>query len=148
MLLRFDPFRELDRIAEQATRAPHPLLMDAVRRGDDVLVAFDLPGVDPATIDLTVERNVLTVKAERRPLRADGDQVIASERRSGSVSRQLLLGDTLRGDAVEADYTDGVLTVRIPAAEAAKPRKVEVTTGGSPAAIEANASDAAVADAA
>lgn len=139
MLLRFDPFRELDRLTEQVSRAPQPLPMDAVRRGDDVVVAFDLPGVDPSSIDLTVERNVLTVKAERRPFRAEGDQVIAAERRSGAVARQLLLGDTLDGDSVRADYTDGVLTLTIAAAEAAKPRKVEVATGGSSPAIEASA---------
>ena len=137
MLLRFDPFRELDRLTEQAARAPQPLPMDAVRRGDDVLVAFDLPGVDPATIDLTVERNVLTVKAQRRAFRAEGDQVIAAERRLGAVARQLLLGDTLDGDSVRADYTDGVLTLTIAAAEAAKPRKVEVSTGAADPAIEA-----------
>ena len=141
MLLRFDPFRELDRLTEQAGRAPQPLPMDAVRRGDDVLVAFDLPGVDPGSIDLTVERNVLTVKAQRRAFRAEGDQVIASERRLGAVARQLLLGDTLDGDSVRADYTDGVLTLTIAAAEAAKPRKVEVSTGASSAAIEASASE-------
>lgn len=141
MLLRFDPFRELDRLTEQVSRAPQPLPMDAVRRGDDVVVAFDLPGVDPSSIDLTVERNVLTVKAERRPFRSEGDQVIAAERRSGAVTRQLLLGDTLDGDSVRADYTDGVLTLTIAAAEAAKPRKVEVSTGGSSPAIEASAAE-------
>ena len=88
MLLRFDPFRELDRLTEQAARTPHPLPMDAVRRGDDVVVAFDLPGVDPDSIDLTVERNVLTVKAQRRSFRAEGDQVIAAERRLGAVARR------------------------------------------------------------
>lgn len=139
MLLRFDPFRELDRLSEQVARTPHPLPMDAVRRGDDVVVAFDLPGVDPASIDLTVERNVLTVKAERAGFRREGDQVIALERRAGTVSRSLLLGDTLDGDSVTADYTDGVLTLTIAAAEAAKPRKVAVGTGGAQPAIEATA---------
>jgi HSP20 family protein len=146
VLLRFDPFRELDRLTEQATRAPQPLPMDAVRRGDDVIVAFDLPGVEPASIDLTVERNVLTVRATRRPLKAEGDQVIAAERRSGAVARQLLLGDTLDGDSVRADYADGVLTLTIAAAEAAKPRKVEVSTAqpgpSAPEAIEATAAEA------
>lgn len=143
MLLRFDPFRELDRLTEQVSRTPSPLPMDAVRRGDQVVIAFDLPGVDPQSIDLTVERNVLTVKAERAPFRTDGDQVIAAERRAGSVARQLLLGDTLDGDSVEADYTNGVLTLTVSAAESAKPRKVEVGTGGAPAAIESSASEAA-----
>ena len=146
MLLRFDPFRELDRLADQAVRPSAPTLplpMDAVRRGDDVVIGFDLPGVDPASIDLTVERNVLTVKAERKAFRSEGDQVIAAERRHGSVSRQLLLGDTLDGESVRGDYTDGVLTVTVAAAEAAKPRKVEVSTGAERTPIEAQASDAA-----
>jgi HSP20 family protein len=143
VLLRFDPFRELDRLTEQVARAPQPLPMDAVRRGDDVVIAFDLPGVDPASIDLTVERNVLTVKAQRRSFKAEGDQVIAAERRLGPVARQLLLGDTLDGESVRADYTDGVLTLTIAAAETAKPRKVEVSTGGSSQAIEASASEPA-----
>jgi HSP20 family protein len=143
VLLRFDPFRELDRLTEQVARAPQPLPMDAVRRGDDVVIAFDLPGVDPASIDLTVERNVLTVKAQRRSFKAEGDQVIAAERRLGAVARQLLLGDTLDGESVRADYTDGVLTLTIAAAETAKPRKVEVSTGGSSQAIEASASEPA-----
>lgn len=143
MLLRFDPFRELDRLTEQVARAPQPLPMDAVKRGDEVLVAFDLPGVDPDSIDLTVERNVLTVRAERAPFRHEGDTLIAAERRTGAVARQLLLGDTLDGNSIRADYTDGVLTLHVAAAEEAKPRKVSVSSGGDKTAIEASASDAA-----
>ena len=105
--------------------------MDAVRRGETVHVFLDLPGVDPASIDLEVERNVLTVKAERRWAREEGDQVLASERRQGSFLRRLLLGDTLDGERVEADYRDGVLAISIPVAEAAKPRKVAVGTSDS-----------------
>lgn len=143
MLLRFDPFRELDRLTEQVARTPQPLPMDAVRRGDDVVVAFDLPGVDPSSIDLTVERNVLTVKAQRAALRTEGDQVIASERRAGAVARQLLLGETLDGDSIKADYTHGVLTLTIAGAEAAKPRKVAISSGDADAgAIEASAAEA------
>jgi HSP20 family protein len=147
MLLRFDPFRELDRVAEQAwgrSSQNHPLAMDAVRRGDSVVIAFDFPGVDPSAIDLTVERNVLTVRADRKGLAGEGDQVIASERRAGSVTRQLLLGDTLDTDAIQADYTNGVLTLTIPAAEEAKPKKVAVTSGSdsSQVAIEGSASEA------
>jgi len=133
MLLRFDPFRELDRVTEPVWNRPTAeslMPMDAIRRGDRVVVKFDLPGVEPDSIDLTVERNVLSVKAERRPDRAEGDEVLASERRHGSIARQLLLGDTLDGGGVEADYDGGVLTVHIPVAAAAKPRKVSVGAGG------------------
>lgn len=137
MLLRFDPFRELDRLADQVATTTTSLPMDAVRRGDHVVVDLDLPGVAPESIDVTVERNVLTIRAERGPDRAEGDQVIASERRHGTLSRQLLLGDVLDGDAVEADYDRGVLRLRIPVAQTAKPRKVAVGAGGSAAAITA-----------
>ena len=118
--------------------------MDAVRRGETVHVFLDLPGVDPASIDLEVERNVLTVKAERRWAREEGDQVLANERRQGSFLRRLLLGDTLDGEGW-ADYRDGVLAISIPVAEAAKPRKVAVGTSDSSAAIEADSKDATAA---
>lgn len=130
MLLRFDPFRELDRLMDQTRTVPQPLPMDAVKRGDEVVVSFDLPGVKPDDIQLTVERNVLTVRAERAASRQEGDQVLAGERRFGTVVRQLLLGDALDTDRLAADYTDGVLTVTVPAAEEAKPRRVEVGAGG------------------
>ncbi len=144
MLLQFDPFRDLDRMADQAFNRSAPAMpMDAVRRGETVHVFLDLPGVDPSSIDLEVERNVLTVKAERRWAREDGDQVLASERRQGSFLRRLLLGDTLDGDRVQADYRDGVLAITIPVAEAAKPRKVAVgTSDGGGTAIEAESSNA------
>ena len=145
MLMRFDPFRELDRLAEQtwgAGRAP-VMPMDAYRSGDHFLVHFDLPGVDPASIDLTVEKNVLTVSAERHWERSEGAEVVVSERPQGSFSRQLFLGEGLNPDGIEAGYENGVLTVRVPVAEQAKPRKVEVTTSGSgAAAIETGATAA------
>jgi HSP20 family protein len=144
MLLQYDPFREIDRFADQAFgRSATPAMpMDAIRRGETVHVFLDLPGVDPSSIDLEVERNVLTVKAERRWAREEGDQVLASERRQGSFLRRLLLGDTLDGEAVQADYRDGVLAITIPVAEAAKPRKVEIGHGdGGATAIEAESSD-------
>lgn len=143
MLLQFDPFREIDRMADQAfARNSAPAMpMDAVRRGETVHVYLDLPGVDPASIDLEVERNVLTVKAERRWAREEGDQVLASERRQGAFLRRLLLGDTLDGERVEADYRDGVLAISIPVAEAAKPRKVAVGSAERPEALEAEASE-------
>lgn len=149
MLLRFDPFRELDRMTEAAwpgytNRTAPSIPMDAVRQGDQVIVQFDLPGVDPASIDLEVERNVLTLRAERRWSRPDDAEVLASERRQGQFTRQLLLGDTLDGEAITADYRDGVVELKIPVAEAAKPRKVAVGgTEGSAKPIEAHSTEAA-----
>jgi HSP20 family protein len=138
MLLRFDPFRELDRVADSAWGRPgSPMPMDAIRRDDTVIVSLDLPGVEPDSIDVTVERNVLNVQAERSHDRSEGDEVLASERRFGTISRQLLLSDTLDGSGVAADYDRGVLTVRIPVAAAAKPHKVEVGSGHRSEAIEA-----------
>jgi HSP20 family protein len=136
MLMRTDPFRELDRLTQQfvgganATGSwsrPNPMPMDAYRHGEHYVVAFDLPGVAADTIDLDVERNVLTVKAERRP-RDVGENVEmqVSERPLGVFSRQLFLGDTLDPDRIEAQYEAGVLTLRIPIAEKAKPRKIAI----------------------
>lgn len=134
MLMRSDPFRELDRLTQQVmgTRTRPALMpMDAYREGDRLVVHFDLPGVDSASIDLTVEKNVLTVTAERSWAATDDQQVIASERPQGTFRRQLFLGENLDTDRVEAHYDSGVLTVTIPIAEQAKPRKVEIssTTG-------------------
>ncbi len=142
MLMRFDPFREMDRIAQMATeaaQAPRSFPLDAFRRGDQFLVQFDLPGVDASSIDLTVERNVLTVRAERRFDRRQGDEVVVAERPQGVFTRQLFLGDTLDGQRISASYHDGVLTLTIPVAEQAKPRKVQISTQGGPQTIEAQA---------
>lgn len=130
MLLRFDPFRELDRLTSAGTWRPPALPMDAYRRGDHFVVHFDLPGIDPASVELTVEKNVLTVRAERSWARQEGDEWLVAERPEGTFSRQLFLGETLDADHIEAGYDAGVLTVRIPVAEAAKPRKVEIGVGG------------------
>jgi HSP20 family protein len=131
MLMRFDPFRELDRLTEQmgGSQSRRSFPMDAYRRGDQFIVHFDLPGVDPDSVELTVERNVVTVKAERRFEFQEDDEVLVAERPQGSYSRQLLLGDTLDADSVSADYENGVLTLTIPVAEAAKPRRVQVGGG-------------------
>ncbi len=140
MLMRFDPFREMDRIAQMATEAaqtPRSFPLDAYRRGDEFIVQFDLPGIDASSIDLTVERNVLTVRGERRFARQDGDEIIASERPQGMFTRQLFLGETLDGERISADYHDGVLTLTIPISERAKPRKVEISTQGGPQTIQA-----------
>jgi HSP20 family protein len=145
MLMRFDPFRELDRVTQQLwTGARPPVMpMDAYRHGEEFVVQFDLPGVDPDSIDLTVEKNVLTVSAQRSWQPQEGDQVVASERPQGSFSRQLFLGESLDSDHISAGYANGVLTVTIPVAEAAKPRKVEITSGGDGKAITAQASTTA-----
>jgi HSP20 family protein len=145
MLMQFDPFREYDRLAEQlaaAARTPRPFPMDAYRRGDEFVVSFDLPGMAPGTIDLTVEQNVLTIKAERRFDGREGDEVIAAERLHGSFTRQLFLGETLDAERLVAGYETGVLTLRIPVAESAKPRKVQVTEGADDRAIEAQTTHA------
>ena len=139
MLMRTDPFRELDRLTAQLLGGsgtpgtwsrPSAMPMDAYRAGDEFVVMFDLPGVTADAIDVDVERNVLTVKAERRPTTHDGDvEYQVSERPLGAFSRQLFLGETLDPDHIDADYEAGVLTLRIPVAEQAKPRKIEVAVG-------------------
>jgi HSP20 family protein len=127
--MRTDPFRELDRLTSQVfgtPARPTAMPMDAYRKEDSFLVQFDLPGVDPESIDLTIERNVLTVHASRKRPSGEDVEMLAAERPHGSFSRQLFLGDTLDVDALQADYTDGVLSLRIPVAEKAKPRKVTI----------------------
>ena len=145
MLMRFDPFRELERLTQQTWGgnggAGPAMPMDAYRQGDQFLVHFDLPGVDPDSIELTVEKNVLTVGAVRSWTRQEGQEWVVAERPQGTFSRQIFLGDTLDPDRIEAAYDQGVLTLTIPVAEQAKPRKVAVTTGGGKAqAIGATAS--------
>jgi HSP20 family protein len=144
MLLRTtDPFRDFDRLTSQllgttlgTTNRPAVMPMDAWREGDVFHLEFDLPGVATESIDLDVERNVLTVRAER--LTHNGDwEMLASDRPRGLFSRQLVLGDNLDLDQIEANYDAGVLRLTIPVAERAKPRKIEVGAGSEPAAIEA-----------
>ena len=131
MLMRFDPFREFEQLSQKAWGQNRwsVLPMDAYRHGDQFMVHFDLPGADPSSIELTVEKNVLTVKAERRWQRSEGDEILVSERPQGSFTRQLFLGETLDTDNINANYENGVLTLTIPVAERAKPRKVEITSG-------------------
>jgi HSP20 family protein len=133
MLMRTDPFRDIDRLAESFFGSPsRPAVMhvDAERDGDWFNVYFDLPGVDPDSIELTVERNVLSVKAERRRQQRDGVETVISERPMGTFTRQLFLGDTLDTDKLEATYDNGVLTLRIPVSDTAKPRKISIGSGG------------------
>lgn len=133
MLMRTDPFRELDRLAQQVlgtTARPATMPMDAWQEGNDFVVAFDLPGVAVDSVDIDVERNVLTVKAERPNPTNEDTELIASERPRGVFSRQLILGDALDTNGVKANYDGGVLTLRIPVAEKAKPRRIEIETTG------------------
>ncbi len=130
MLMRTDPFREFDRLAQQVfgtAARPAAMPMDAWQEDGEFVVAFDLPGVNVDSVDLDIERNVLTVRAERKDPTQPNVELIASERPRGVFSRQLILGDTLDTENVQANYTDGVLTLRIPVAERAKPRKIEIS---------------------
>ena len=133
MLMRTDPFRELDRLTQQVfgtAARPAAMPMDAWQEDGEFVVAFDLPGVNADTVDLDIERNVLTVRAERRDPTQPNVELIASERPRGVFSRQLILGDTLDTEKVKATYADGVLTLRIPVLERAKPRKIEIAPAG------------------
>ncbi|HET6533689.1 MAG TPA: Hsp20/alpha crystallin family protein [Actinoplanes sp.] len=142
MLMRSEPFTEVNRLAQQLFGAsqtgtwsrPTAMPVDSYRNGDEFVIAFDLPGVDKDAIEIDVERNVLTVKAERRPLPL-GDQAVAhmSERPLGVFARQLFLGDALDTDQIDATYDNGVLVLRIPIAERAKPRKIAVAGPQEPA---------------
>ena len=132
MLMRFEPFREFDRITEELLSASRARQMpvDAYRRGDEFKVHLDMPGVDASSIELTVENDLLSVRAARTWAPIEGDEVQVTERAQGEFSRQLFLGESLDRDHVSAAYEDGVLTITIPVAEQAKPRKVEVTHAG------------------
>jgi HSP20 family protein len=145
--MRTDPFRELDRLTQQVFGTPaRPAAMpiDAYRSGEEFVVQFDVPGVNADSIDLTVEKNVLTVHAERTRPGGEGVELLVGERPHGTFSRQLFLGETLDTDRIGAQYTDGVLTLRLPIAEKAKPRRVEITTNaGEPAAIDTNSEERA-----
>jgi HSP20 family protein len=132
MLMRTDPFRDIDRMFEQlAGTSARPAVMhiDAEREGDWFHVYFDLPGVDPDSIELTVERNVLSVRAERGRTRREGVESVIAERPMGVFTRQLFLGDTLDTDDLQADYDNGVLHLRIPVSDSAKPRRISVAAG-------------------
>jgi HSP20 family protein len=135
MLMRTDPFRELDRLTQQLMAPgtwsrPSAMPMDAYREGDEYVVAFDLPGVTTDAIDIDVERNMLTVKAERRPApKTENAKMELSERPLGVFSRQIVLADALDTEHIQADYNAGVLTLRIPIAERARPRKISISVG-------------------
>ncbi len=142
-LMHSDPFSELDRLTErffgnQQPARPAVMPMDAYRDGSTFVVHFDLPGVDPASLDLTVEKNVLTVQAERTWQPSEGQQVLAAERPQGKFRRQLFLGENLETESIDAHFDHGVLTLRIPVAAQAKARKIEISTTGRPPAIDAS----------
>ncbi|RPF44650.1 HSP20 family protein [Streptomyces sp. Ag109_G2-6] len=130
MLMRTDPFLELDRLTQQVLGTgarPAAMPMDAFREGDAFVVEVDLPGMDPGSIDLAVDQDVLTIRAERRTTASgDGSDVLITERPSGTFSRRLFLGETLDTERIEASYEGGVLRLSIPVAEKAKPRKIEI----------------------
>ena len=132
MLMRFEPFREYDRITEEllSQHRARQIPVDAYRRGNEFKLHLDLPGVDPSSIELIVEQDLLTVRATRTWTPADDDQIQILERAQGEFSRQLFLGESLDRDHITAAYENGVLTVTIPVAEEAKPRKVEITKPG------------------
>jgi HSP20 family protein len=141
MLMRTDPFREVDRLAQQllgTAARPAAMLMNAYRRGDTFYVELDLPGVERDSIDLTVEQNVLTVRAQREAVDAAGDiELIVSECPAGTFTRQVFLGETLDTAQIQADYSAGVLKLSIPVREAAKPRRVAITSSDEPGQIGA-----------
>jgi HSP20 family protein len=151
-VLRFDPFRDLDRMTEQllgvpsgSARAPRFMPMDLYRTGDHYVLHADLPGVDPGSVDVNVQNGTLTIKAERTERGADDVQWIASERFTGTYLRQLSLGEGIDADKIAATYENGVLTVTLPVAERAKPRRVEVQATGAPTTIEGSAKQTSIA---
>jgi HSP20 family protein len=146
MLLQNDPFRDIDAWFDRMTgrsagNGQWPMPMDAYKRGNDLWVDIDLPGVDADSVEINVERNVLTVSALRSGERNEGDEVYLAERHRGSFRRQVHLGDGLDAERIEARYSDGVLTLRIPVAAAAQPRKIPVITGSAARAIDTSSTE-------
>ena len=145
MLMRSDPFRDLDRFANHVlgtAARPAVMPMDAWREGEKFVVEFDLPGIDADSLDIDIERNVVTVRAERPALNPDRE-MLATERPRGIFSRQLVLGENLDTDRIEASYAEGVLRLHVPVAEKAKPRKITVAHGGCRKVIQDTAKDTA-----
>jgi HSP20 family protein len=145
MLVRFDQFRDYNRLADQFDqiwrRPSSTVAMDAYRHGDEVTIDVDLPGVDPDAIDLTVERDVLTISANREWDHNEDDEVFAAERPHGTYTRRVLLGDSLDSSNLQASYDHGVLTVTLPVSEQAQPRKIAIGSGNGRALIEASTSN-------
>jgi HSP20 family protein len=145
MATRYDPFREMDRWLSNVRQVPTApgMPLDLYREGEAFVAKVDLPGVDPSTIDIDVEDRTLTVRAERRVDEAENRQWLTHERPTGTFARQLSLGHGLALDRIEAGYADGVLTLTIPVAEEAKPRKIQVAHTARPATVEAGSSESA-----
>lgn len=147
MLTRFEPFSDFDRFSSELlgaiSRRAVSMPIDAYRRSDRWIVKVDLPGVDPNSIDLTVDRNVLRIEASRDWRPEEGDVVLAAERPRGTFSRQLMLSEDIDTGAIKADYHDGVLSVTLPVAESAKPKKVAIATDSAetPTAVEAQSTE-------
>ena len=134
MLIRFDPFRDFGLTRSVTINGRQPwMAMDAYRQDDHLLLQLDLPGADPASVDVTFENGTLTVKAERRSAVAEDSHVLVSERSQGTFTRRFALGESFNGERTEARYDNGVLTLTVPVAEQSKPRKVEVVTASQPA---------------
>jgi HSP20 family protein len=128
-LMRLDPFRQTERLAEQALSgvgAQCGMPMEALRRGDEFLVHLDVPGVPAEDVEVTIERNVVIVRARRRPMRQDGDEVIVDEQTYGEFARQLMLGKNLDAERLSAALNDGVLMLRIPISESSRSRRVQI----------------------
>ncbi|MGC8628370.1 MAG: Hsp20/alpha crystallin family protein [Acidimicrobiales bacterium] len=145
MLTRFDPVVDLERITSELlgplSRRSAVMPLDAYRHEDNWIVKVDLPGVDPSTIDVTVDRNILRIEATRDWQPSEGDKVLALERPRGSFTRQLMLGEDVDSGAINAEYRDGVLTVVLPVSEQAKPRKVAISTGSPSNVVEVTSSE-------
>ena len=130
-MMRFDPFREIDRLTQPMWNARASVPLDVYRKGEKFIVRVDLPGIDPASLDLTIERNVLSIKAERSWVPSEGDEVLVAEGPQGTFTRRLFLSEGLDADRISASYEHGVLTVTVPVADSAKSRKIEVGLGAS-----------------
>ncbi|MGD0983493.1 MAG: Hsp20/alpha crystallin family protein [Acidimicrobiales bacterium] len=128
-MMRFDPFRELDRLTQPMWNARASVPLDVYRKGEKFIVRVDLPGIDPSSLDLTIERNVLSIKAERSWVPAEGDEVLVAERPQGTFTRRLFLSEGLDADQISAQYEHGVLTVTVPVAASAKSRKIAISVG-------------------
>ena len=142
--LRFDPFRELNRVADEmmgVARTPRLMPLDAYRHGEAYVLQFDLPGIDADSLDVTAERNTLTVRARRHSSAPEDAEFVLAERPTGDYTRQIVLGDGLNLDAIDADYRDGVLTVTIPVAEQAKPRQIRIGRSEEHKVITSSATD-------